>query len=481
MAYISAYYYLFVIILLVFYYVLPLQYRWTILLVGSLGFYYWLSKDSWWMFGITLLFSYLSGILIERNRCIVSKRESVWISRSVFCLILSVLLVILPLIIVRHKIFQRGSFSLIAPLGLSFYTLQIISYLVDTYKGKISAQKNLAKYALFVSFFPQIVQGPIPRYEQLGAQLYEGHRFDERGFTKGLQMVIWGFFLKMMIADKAGIVVDTVFGDPQTYQGGYVLVAGILYSIQLYADFLACVCLAQGCSELFGIQLTDNFCHPYFAESVKDFWGRWHISLSTWLRDYIYIPLGGSRKGKVRKYINLVITFLVSGYWHGAKNKYIFWGLMHAGYEIGGDMAAGIQKCVYKWLHLSDSWVEKYLRRFGTFICVMLAWIIFRAQNLRTGLFMLYNMFTVHNPWIFWDDSLFCLGLSWKEWAVLAGSVLILIKVSIMQETFCIRDRILTWPLLARWGFYLRAIIVIIIFGTYGWGFDANEFIYGGF
>lgn len=480
MAYVSVYYYLFVIILLIFYYTLPLRYRWSVLLAGSLGFYYWLSRDSWWLLGLTLFISYVAGILIERSCKNVSKRVGGG-RNPLYFLILSILFMIFPLIMIRQSIFKWESSSLIAPLGLSFYTLQIISYLVDIYKGKIQAQKNPAKYALYVSFFPQIIQGPIPRYEQLSTQLYEGHRFDEREFTKGLQMIVWGFFLKMMIADKAGIVVDTVFDNSQTYQGGYVLVAGILYSIQLYADFLACVCLSQGCAELFGIHLADNFRHPYFAESIKDFWGRWHISLSSWLRDYIYIPLGGSRKGKIRKYINLIITFLVSGLWHGNGKKYIFWGLMHAGYEIGEDMTANIQNCVYKWLHLSDSWVQKFIRRFITFICVMLAWVIFRARNLRTGLFMLYNMVTVHNPWIFWDDSLFRLGLSWKEWAILIGSVFILIKVSLMQESFCIRDRILAWPLPVRWVLYLGAITVIMVFGTYGWGYDANDFIYGGF
>lgn len=154
---------------------------------------------------------------------------------------------------------------------------------------------------------------------------------------------------------------------------------------------------------------------------------------------------------------------------------------MHAAYEIGGDMTARIQNRVYRLLRLSDSWIEKHLRRIGTFICVMLAWIIFRAEDLRTGLFMIYNMFTVRNPWIFWDDSLFRLGLTWKECAILVGSVLILIKASMLQEAISIRNRILEWPLLVRWGFYMGAVVVVMLFGSYGWGFDASDFIYGGF
>ena len=337
------------------------------------------------------------------------------------------------------------------------------------------------KYALFISFFPQIVQGPIPRYEQLGKQLYAGHRFDERGFCSGIQMILWGFFLKMMIADKAAVIVNTVFDHPKAYQGGYVLAAAVMYSIQLYADFLSCVCLAQGCAELFGIRLSDNFRHPYFAESVKDFWGRWHISLSSWLRDYVYIPLGGNRRGKLRKYVNIGLTFLVSGIWHGARNKYIGWGLMHAGYEIGGDLTADMQRRIYRKLHLENTAALRYIRRAWTCFWVMLAWIIFRAGNLKTGLFMLYNMFAVYNPWIFWNDSLLQLGLGWKDWTVLAVSIAILIKVSILQESGSVRDRIAAWPLPFRWGLYILAVMTIVLCGSYGWGYNASDFIYGGF
>ena len=315
----------------------------------------------------------------------------------------------------------------------------------------------------------------------MAEQLYEGHHFDEDGFCKGLHLILWGFFLKLMIADKAAVIVNTVFGAPQAYQGFYVLVAGVLYSIQLYADFLACVSLSQGCAALFGIQLVDNFKHPYFSESVKEFWGRWHISLSTWLRDYIYIPLGGNRKGKFRKYINLIVTFIVSGIWHGNAFKYIFWGLMHAGYQISGDLTLKLRNRIYQLLHLSGSRTQIYIRRFFTFVFVMVAWIMFRASGLKRGLFMIYNMFMVYNPWIFFDDSLFRLGLSWKQCLVLAGSGWILIKVSILQENMCVRDRILKWSLPVRWAFYLGTIAVIMVFGTYGYGYNASDFIYGGF
>ena len=306
-----------------------------------------------------------------------------------------------PLVVTKNgdfvlkSLLHRKSYPWIVPVGMSFYTLQMISYLVDIFRGKIKAQRNLGKFALFVTFFPQVVQGPIPRYEQLGNQLYEGHPFEEKEFCKGLQLIVWGFFLKLMIADKASIVVNQVFDHWKAYQGCYVLVAGVLYSIQLYTDFLSCVCLSKGVAELFGIHLADNFRRPYLAESVKEFWGRWHISLSSWLRDYIYIPLGG----------------------------------------------------------------------------------------IREGIAMVYKMITVYNPWIFFDDSLLRLGLSWKEWGMLGISLWVLCKVEQTQEkeVLDVRDRILRQPLALQWGFYLAAVAFIMVFGTYGFGFNAADFIYGGF
>ena len=297
-------------------------------------------------------------------------------------------------------------------MGLSFFTMQVLAYLIDIYKGKIEPQRDFLKYALFLSFFPQILQGPIPRYEQLQHQLVEGHRFDETEFTKGFMLIIWCFFLKFMIADKAKIVVDTIFGNPEIYSGFFVLVGGTLYSIQLYADFLSCTTLAQGVSQMFGIHLAENFNHPYFATSIKDFWGRWHMSLSFWLRDYVYIPLGGSRHGTLRKYLNIIATFFVSGIWHGNGLNFVFWGMMHAFYQISGDLSRGARDSFVELLGIPrDSGARKSISRICTFFLAMTAWIMFRAASLPQGLLMLKSMFTTYNPWIFFDDSLLRLGL----------------------------------------------------------------------
>ncbi len=485
MVYISLKFYVFTGGLLLLYYLCPMRFRWLVLLAGSLGFYYRISGKSWWVFAVSLCAGYGMGILLEQVR---ERREKRPGQRDRWILACCIAATVLPLVITKNgnfllrSLLHKKPYPWIIPLGMSFYTLQMAAYLADVYSGKTKAQRNLGKFALFVSFFPQIVQGPIPRYGQLGPQLYVGHGFDETGFCKGLLRIVWGFFLKLMIADKAAVVVNEVFGNWEAYRGGYVLVAGVLYSIQLYADFLSCVCLARGTAELFGIRLPENFRSPYRAESVKEFWGRWHISLSSWLRDYIYIPLGGNRKGRLRKWLHIFVVFTVSGIWHGAGYKYLFWGWMHGAYQVCGELTGGLQNRLFQVLGFPESGRGRvWLRRAGTWFWVMVAWIIFRAGSLRQGLRMIHGMFTVYNPWIFFDDSLLRLGLSWKEWGVLLVSAAVLWKADRMQEQSDVRERILRQPLVVRWGLSLAAVAGIMVFGSYGFGFDAADFIYGGF
>ncbi len=478
MTYLSITFYLFVVAAVLLYYILPLKCRWAVLLLGSV-FFYWQAMGSGEGLLIILaavMAAYGAGLLLERrkNRGILAG---------------AVLLMALPWFFVKNGnyvlqiLLHKSAVNWIVPVGISFYTLQVISYLADIYRGRITAQKNPAKFILFVMFFPQIVQGPIPRYDRLADQLYIGHRFDERTVVRGFYRILWGFFLKLMIANVAAQFVDHVYESYQVYVGAYVLVAGVLYSIQLYADFAACISISKGVANLFGVELGDNFCHPYLAVSVKDFWHRWHISLSEWLKDYIYIPLGGSRKGRVRTYINLVLTFLVSGLWHGAGLRFLVWGMMHAVYQIIGDLTRNIQRRAARLLGLGESAeVTLWIRRVWTFLCVMMAWILFRAESLKKGLQMMYSMFRVRNLWIFTNDSLFQMGLEWKEWVVLGVSVLILFAVSLKQEQgVSFSELIFRQPVYIRWMLYLTAIFGIMTFGVYGQGYDAQAFIYGGF
>lgn len=481
MAFISASFYLFLAVVVLAYYLVPLRVRWVALLAGSLWFYFWLSQ-----YDPARLAVLVGAALVCWGLALLQRRipglKRLWLG-------LALAATALPLLVLKEAPFFLSHANrtapdwLVAPVGFSFYTLQLIAYTVDVSRGKTEPQGNFLKFLLFVSFFPQILQGPIPRYDQLGPQLLEGHRFEERTFVRGFLLLLWGFFLKLCIADKAGVVVDTIFDNYPAYPGAYVLVAGVLYSFQLYADFLACTSFAQGAAELVGIRLADNFHRPYLATSVQDFWRRWHISLSSWLKDYIYIPLGGNRKGTLRKYLNLLLTFAVSGIWHGAGYKFLAWGLIHGFYQIAGALLRPVRGAVNGVLGMPrHPRVHTACQRLLTFLLVMFAWILFRADTLSGGLSMIRSVFTVPNFWIFTNDALFTLGLVWKEWGVLLVCLGVLLAAGLWQEKgIVLRDKILQAPMALRWAFYIGTILFVMVFGTYGYGFDAQAFIYGGF
>ena len=485
MSYTSWLYFAMLIPLIIVYYALPKRFRWLALLAGSIFFYTQViyRKKQLAVLLLSIAVSYVAGLLLQK----LKDNKGVQLRRVV--LLGGITLSALPLLLERIGDFLCGSVlhvakaSWIIPVGLSFYTLQIAAYLADIYRGRIEAQRNPLKYGLFITFFPQIIQGPIPRYEQLHKELFEGNSYSSDNIMKGIQLIIWGFFLKYMIADKAAVFVNAVFDNYHAYSGVYVWVAAILYSIQLYADFLSCTTMSQGAAEMFGIHLVNNFDHPYFSTSIKEFWRRWHMSLSFWLRDYIYIPLGGNKKGKVFKWINLTITFAVSGLWHGGSWKFLIWGLLHAFYQIAGEISRNITaKFRSARLKTKNERISVLLHRAGTFILVMVAWIIFRADSFSASVEMIRTMITGFNPWVFFDDSLFRLGLNWKEFAVLLLSIGILLGVSILQEKgIALREWFARQNTLIRWTIYLAAIWTIWICGTYGFGFDAKDFIYAGF
>lgn len=483
-SYTSILYYFFLPFVVFVYYMLPKKHRWLILLAASVLFYRFLfsGRRCVFLFAATILMSWLFSLLIESTRrCSLRMRKVILAG--------SILIAAVPLLLmdITKMIMPAGEWSgavhLIVPVGLSFYTLQIIAYLSDVYSGKANAQHNLLKYALFISFFPQILQGPIPRYEYLSHQLIEGNEFDPDNIQRGFQLILWGFFLKYMIADKAGVVVNTVFDNASAYSGLYYAVAGSLYSLQLYTDFLACTTLSKGAAVLFGIRLPENFNHPYFANSIRDFWRRWHISLSTWLRDYIYIPLGGNRKGKGRKYLNLVITFLISGVWHGGTLKYMFWGFLHGVYQIVGEMTYKIRDHICMVFGLDyDSKLKNVLQTIVTFIFVTLGWIIFRADTLQNGLHMIRSIAVDFNPWVLSGTYLFNMGLSQNECVILMISVLLLFGVSLLQERgYKIGESVMNLHVVFRYVIYLAGILIVMIYGTYGFGFNASDFIYRGF
>ncbi|MCR5655578.1 MAG: MBOAT family protein [Lachnospiraceae bacterium] len=476
MDFVSVTYLGFLLLALIIFYTIPKSKQWISLLVFSILFYLSFSLKTW----IILLVA-----------CGISYYYVTYAKRSRSGLILSVVLILSLMLCFKLCASDLGfvvnlgltRFAVLLPVGISFYSLQMIAYMIDVYRGKTKAEKSFAKHLLFFLFFPQILQGPIPRFDTLAPQIFGGHDFDEKNLRKGFYLLIWGYFQKMVIADRCNIVVNQIFDNYLLYDGFYVLLAGILYSLQLYTDFAGCVYIAMGSAKMFGIQLDANFKAPYFSVSIKDFWHRWHITLSTFLRDYVYIPLGGNRKGVVRKYVNIMVTFFVSGIWHGLGNHFILWGLMHGAYQVLGQIFAPVFAFLSKKTGISS---ERGLGRafavVRTDFLVMIAWIVFRAKSISQAIMMIKNMFSHFNPWIFFNGDLLTLGIGEKEWGLLVLSVCLLILVGLVHEKKVYFTSVFVKePLLLRWFVLIAFLMVILITGIYGPGYDATQFIYGGF
>lgn len=431
-----------------------------LLLVISYGLYMqWNAASALALLGVTVA-TYIGALVMQRRR----KAGLVW-GWS--------LLALLPLLIFKYYNFitQAGASVLawmgidtplpglnwVVPLGLSFYSLQAVGYMLDVYNGKVKAERSWWTYMLFVSFFPQILCGPISRASELMPQLKRLRPFDYARAVRGCRYLLWGMFLKVVVADRLGIYVDTIFATPEMYSGESCLAAAIFFSLQIYGDFAGYSFMALGVAALLGIELVKNFNTPYLAGTVTTFWHRWNISLTRWLTDHIYIPLGGSRRGRFRTYLNIMVTFLVSGLWHGANWTFIFWGALH-----------GCYLCVEKWADLAKRPSNGGLLAFRillTFGLVTLAWIFFRSPTIEYGSDFIARIFTVPGS-LYYDESIF---------AHLIVALTVMLTVEMIYEfrprvfhTLMTRRRVL------RWAGYLSITIMILLFGV----LDAGQFIY---
>jgi D-alanyl-lipoteichoic acid acyltransferase DltB (MBOAT superfamily) len=371
-------------------------------------------------------------------------------------------------------------FDILLPVGISFYTFQALSYTLDVYRDDIYAEKNFLRYALFVSFFPQLVAGPIERSKNLLRQLATPKKFDFNMAREGLLLMLWGYFLKIVLADRIAIFVDTVYGDYSTYSGCYLILATILFAFQIYCDFAGYSTIAMGTAKILGINLMENFNAPYLSTSVADFWRKWHISLTSWFKDYLYIPLGGSRKGKIRKYINKMIVFLVSGLWHGASISYVIWGGLNGLYQVIGEELMPVRNKLVGILHLHrESFGHKLLQLLGTFALVDFAWIFFRAGSTGEAIQIIKSMFTVKNPWILFDGSIYNCGLDIKNfWFMIYSLCVLLLADYFKHKGISIRQRIIEQDYWFRWIVIDAAIIILLVFGIWGSTYDAANFIY---
>lgn len=296
---------------------------------------------------------------------------------------------------------QMPLFQILLPIGISFYTFMAISYVVDVYKEKIPIENNLIDFALYIGFFPQIASGPIGRASQLIPQLKEKKTLLYDNVAAGSMMMLWGFFMKLVVGDRAGIYVDTVFGNYAQHNGMSLILATFLYTIQIYCDFAGYSLIAIGSAKVMGYNLMENFHRPYFATSIADFWRKWHISLSTWFRDYVYIPCGGSRCSKAKTYRNLMITFVVSGLWHGAAYNFLLWGFYHGINQIFAKELKPLKERIRSFFHISDgSSIRRAFDICITFCIVAYGWMMFYAPNMQFIIDVTKGYFNIGVPYI---------------------------------------------------------------------------------
>lgn len=481
---------------LIIYYVLPKRMRQYWLLLSSYYFYMcWNVKYAILILASTVI-TYISGLVIEKvkgNEVLsAKKREIIGRLALVLCLVsnLSILIFfkytnfLLNLIADAGTLFRLDIsipvFDIILPVGISFYTFQALGYTIDVSRDTISAEKNFFKYALFVSFFPQLVAGPIERSKKLLTQLDTPKNFDFSRLREGIYTMLWGYFLKIVIADRIAIFVDTVYGDFVTFSGYYLIVATVLFGIQIYCDFYGYSTIAVGASHILGIELMENFHSPYLSASVSEFWRNWHISLTSWFRDYLYIPLGGNKKGKVRKYINILLVFLVSGLWHGANLTFVVWGGINGFYQIAGEILAPIRKKVIDVLRLTQDAISvRALRVVTTFVLVDFSWIFFRADTLYDAARIVHRIMVADNIWILVNGSLNACGLDNGNLIVLCLSIGILFFADICKKRgINIRAILLEQPYICRCFCLVLCILTILVLGKWGPAFDKNAFIY---
>lgn len=476
MSFTSIQYLVFFLIAVSIYFLLPKKIKNYWLLICSYYFYMcWNIKYALLMLFSTFI-TYLSGILIGKSKSKKSKNIFVFLSLFINLGILFifkyytfVIDIINPLLdnIFRLKI--PDTLNLLLPAGISFYTFQALSYTLDVYRNDVKVEKNFFTYALFVSFFPQLVAGPIEKSKDLLNQFNFEHKFSFDNLHHGLLLIAIGFFYKLVIADRAAIVVNQVYNNLDEYVDGggfYLIFATILFAIQIYFDFNSYSTIAKGSAEVMGFKLSKNFNMPYFATSIKDFWRRWHISLSSWFKEYLYFPLGGSRKGFIRTQINTLIVFLISGLWHGANLTFVIWGALHGLYQVIGNI-------LFKNKVKSNSLFIKFLKVIITFILVDFAWIFFRANTLKDSVLILVNLLDFGMSI---DFNL--IGLTYLELLILFTSLFIVLLLELISIKVDIEKWFYKRNIIFRWLFYYILLFFIIIFGIYGPLYDASEFIY---
>ncbi|MBN1541028.1 MBOAT family protein [candidate division KSB1 bacterium] len=454
------------------YFIIPYRFRWLLLLVGSYFFYMCWNWKYISLIVVSTLIDYFAG----RRMVALPTRK-----KRLKYLLLSLLANLGLLFTFKYWNFFFDSLNTVSsalnfsfqvpyvnvllPVGISFYTFQTLSYSIDVYRGVIKEERHLGIFALYVSFFPQLVAGPIERASRLLPQLLKKNDFDEYRTVSGLRLMLWGLFKKIVVANRLAIYVDAVYANVEFHSALSLLIATYLFAFQIYCDFSGYSDIAIGAARVMGYDLMKNFNRPYFSRTINEFWSRWHISLSTWFRDYLYIPLGGNRSRRIRANLNLFIVFLVSGMWHGANWTFLIWGALHGLYAGTSKMTLAFRNRLVEKLHAPKSIVNG-VRIFVTFQLVCLGWVYFRASSIGEANFIVKQILS------FDPGTLFVPALDQFIYGLLA--ILITLLVDSGQEWFGLMKKFVKWPRTIKWMVYLALAVVMILIGV----FDESQFIY---
>lgn len=483
-------YLMFLPIVVLAYYLIPA--KWRYIWVTVISYYFYMSWNPEYL--VLLMLStgttWLCGLFIEKE----GERERSFRSKMFLavCIVVNIgLLVFLKcsgflagnvnwLLAKLHLTVSVPAYDIVMPAGLSFYTLQAVGYMVDVYRGKVKAEKNLLRYAAFVSFFPTLISGPIERAGNLLRQMGEKKELEIGNLKEGLIRIAWGLFLKIVMADRIFLIVNGVYGNYQEFYGIELVLATAMFGVQIYCDFAGYSQIAIGTARLLGFRLNDNFRSPYLSSSVAEFWRRWHISLTSWFRDYVYIPLGGNRKGRGRKYLNTLIVFTVSGLWHGASWSYLIWGGLNGVYLVAGEMTKDLRDRLRTALHIrKDRLGYKVFSRCAVFLLIDLAWLFFRAGSMSQAVGMLKIMLTdMRLEWIL-SDNIWRIGEGVQVWIILPLGTLVILAVDYWRyKGIDVIEGVWKQDSWCRWFLYLALLFTIIIFGVYGNTYEQTKFIY---
>lgn len=457
-------YAIFLPLVFLIYWIIPHKFRWILLLISS--YYFYMSWNAKYVVLIltTTCISYICAILLERFDAKTMRR---------LILLMSLLVCLGILFVFKYYNWTMSSLSslfktevkpidLILPVGISFYTFQTLGYVIDVYRRDIQAERHFGIYATFISFFPQLVAGPIERTGNLLPQIKAEHKFNYEESGYGIRLILWGLYKKVVIADNLGLMVDKVYGAVGDYSGFSLLLATLFFSFQIYCDFSGYSDIARGSAQLLGIKLIENFKSPYFSASIREFWSRWHISLSSWFRDYVYIPLGGNRVSKIRNIVNTIATFLISGLWHGASWSFVAWGGAHGVAQIY-ENAFGIKK-------QKERDIYWWIRVFCVFCFAMIVWLFFRANSMRDSMYVVRYMFSgIWYPIQYLKAGIETFGIDLR-----AGLRLIIVYLLplCLFDYFSLREDIIAWigkkRSIIRHTVMIIIVLVILLYGYYG-------------